>query len=242
MTTTTTTTGRFSESVAATQSSRERSDLWQIADALHAEVGQYDDRATFRAVAAECELAGIKPYSVSAMRQYRDTAVHWPADKRIAGLSFSAHRAALPADDPEGLLRDLVKTHGANVTVKQVNEAVAIRQHGIAAVATKAKKTATVATVADGDLIAELSARIDTHGVRQVAAGIDPAELPATAKALGSLAALLASLPGVTPAAATVTTPDPALWAAKRPKKATETETEKATETAPARRRGLRGV
>jgi len=106
---------------------RDGSSNWDLADALLAEVGQFDDRRRFNAVRRSAESAGVEPLSVSALRQYRDVAHHWPPSDRIPGVSFSAHRASIPAPDPKGLLTDLADVHGPNrVTVKKVNASVAV--------------------------------------------------------------------------------------------------------------------
>jgi hypothetical protein len=118
---------QYDSSVDAIRGLRDGADRWTLADALLADIGPFDSRDKFNAVRAEAETAGVDPLSVSALRQYRDTAHHWPPADRVPGVSFSAHRAALPADDPKGLLGDLADKYGPNgVTVKRVNESVAI--------------------------------------------------------------------------------------------------------------------
>lgn len=130
MTTTTTTTptpGPYNESVDAIRGLRDGNDRWGLADALLAEVGPFDTRSKFDDVRTAAESAGVVPLGVSALRQYRDVAHHWPPGDRVPGVSFSAHRAALPTDDPRGLLTDLAAAHGPKgVTVKVVNDAVAV--------------------------------------------------------------------------------------------------------------------
>lgn len=123
-----TTTKNYGESVDALKSLKSGSDRWRLADSLLKEVGPGESRSRFQAMRREAEEDGIEnPLSVSALRQYRDVAAHWPPDTRIDGVSFSAHRAAKDgSDDPQGLLRDLVATHGKSVTVATVKDAAAV--------------------------------------------------------------------------------------------------------------------
>ena len=121
-------TGNYDGSVSAMRGMREGADRWTVADALLAEVGQGDSRAAFRGVAIAAEGQGVKPLSISAMRQYRDTAARWPIGERIDGVNFSAHRAALVAEDPADVLRTLAAKYGAHkVTVSKVNDEVRVR-------------------------------------------------------------------------------------------------------------------
>lgn len=163
MTTTTTTTtpggSGYSASVEATRRTREGSDKWSIADALLSEVGPGEARSGFNSVTVACEESGVRPYSVSAMRQYRDVAARWPEALRIPGVSFSAHRAALPASDPESLLRGLVQVHGVEVPVRVVAEAVRVANGGVAAM-TSPTASADLGTSALGDIAGELSRRL----------------------------------------------------------------------------------
>ena len=122
---------QYPESVKAMANTRSQADKWTLADALLAEVPQGEPRSKFGAVRAAAELAGVKPLSQSALRQYRDTAAHWPPSRRIEGVSFTAHRAAMRADnhgsDGSRMLADLAAVEGAsNVTVKHVEDALAV--------------------------------------------------------------------------------------------------------------------
>jgi hypothetical protein len=108
-------------------------DRWDLAEALQLLVPQgsteFDkiiDVATKEGVAGNL--------SANTLRLYRDTAVRWPADKRVKNVSFSAHREAmvLPGsiDLAVRMLNDIVKTNGTGkpVTVAQVRRTVQIKQ------------------------------------------------------------------------------------------------------------------
>ena len=87
----------------------------------------------------------------------------WPKGSRIAGVSFTAHRAALLAPDPRAILADLANARGAeNVTVGDVKAEIAAL-----------RPTPTAAPVAPGIGIADadadalavaLAARWDAEG------------------------------------------------------------------------------
>lgn len=171
MTTTTTTNPTpFGKSVDAIRGLRDGADRWTLADSLLDEVGQYDSRQKFESVRVAAESAGVEPLSVSALRQYRDVAVHWPPADRIPGVSFSAHRAAVPADDPAGLLGDLVDAHGPNgVTVKKVKSAVAVTS-GQTAPKSGTGASADVKSAKSAQLIGELARRERADVVAELSA------------------------------------------------------------------------
>lgn len=205
----TTTPAPYAGSVDAVRAAREGSDLWQIADALLAEVGQGEAREKFRAVVRACEENGVRPYSVSALRQYRDVAARWPVSDRIPGVSFSAHRAALPAPDPVQVLNDMVKRHGKDVPVRTVKDAATIAAHGIGAVTTTPAGTGTpdLKSATAYDLALELAARTsaDTAGtVATIAADTTKAR---------NLARDLATLVSAINAAVTTADKRAAVWA-----------------------------
>jgi len=115
----------YDASIAAMRDKRTQADNWRVGDALVAEVPQNAPRRLFDAVRVAADAAGVRALSVSALRQYRDTAVAWPPAARIPGVSFSAHRAAMRAHSPATLLGDLATTRGAeNVTVRDVETAL----------------------------------------------------------------------------------------------------------------------
>lgn len=106
-------------------------DLWVLAERLVALVpkgddfGEVIDRATKEGV--------VGKLSANTLRLYRNTAQRWPKDKRVANMSFSAHRDAmvLPSiGEAAKMLNDLAKTKGGagKVTVADVRQAVAIKQ------------------------------------------------------------------------------------------------------------------
>ena len=88
-----TTKSLYSPVIDAMRLDKSDSSTWTLADALlkavPANSGKGD--ATFTAIIADADAAGIAGYSVTTLRQYRDQANVWPADKRVDGISFSAH-------------------------------------------------------------------------------------------------------------------------------------------------------
>jgi hypothetical protein len=100
--------------------------LWHLADQLYAVVPKGTD---FGVVLAAAKAAAVPTKSATTLRLYRDVASRFPAHKRVAGVSFSAHREALTLggslDDTRKLLEDLAAAHGAGeVTVTTVRKAV----------------------------------------------------------------------------------------------------------------------
>jgi hypothetical protein len=86
--------------------------------------GDVIDKATKAGVAGKL--------SANTLRLYRDTANRWPADKRVANVSFSAHREAMVLpniSEAARMLSDLAKNGGpSKVTVGAVRRAVAVKQ------------------------------------------------------------------------------------------------------------------
>jgi hypothetical protein len=127
---------QFDKSLETMKTLESETDKWAFADALLDEVpdGQLH---RFEDLRKEADEAGLNPASEHTLRMYRDTARRWPEDKRVEGVSFSAHRETT---DPK-VLRDLVKAMGGTgkVTVKAVREAAAAAA-GNTAKAAKAKR------------------------------------------------------------------------------------------------------
>jgi len=107
-------------------------DAWTLAERLLVLVptgtsgfGDVIDRATKAGVAGKL--------SANTLRLYRDTANRWPSDKRVANVSFSAHREAMVLpniSEAAKMLSDLAKNNGggSKVTVGAVRKAVAVKQ------------------------------------------------------------------------------------------------------------------
>ena len=116
----------YTGSVEAHRNLQGQVGLWELADALVVEVPQGTARTAFEGVRSACEAAGVKARGISALRQYRDTAVRFPPALRVPGVSFTAHRASKSADDPTRLLKDLAAVSGSeNVSVQMVEDAIA---------------------------------------------------------------------------------------------------------------------
>jgi hypothetical protein len=115
--------------IAAMRAITEGSDRWVLADALVEVVpngvqGLQDilDRAESEGVAGRL--------SVHTLRLYRDTAKMWPLDKRIDGVSFSAHREAirtLTVEQAVTLLNQLARKYD-KVKISDIRDAVAVKQ------------------------------------------------------------------------------------------------------------------
>lgn len=106
-------------------------DLWVLAERLVALVPSGDDFGTVIDRATKEGVVGN--LSANTLRIYRNTATYWPKGKRVANMSFSAHRESmrLPSvGESAKMLNDLAKTKGGagKVTVADVRQAVAIKQ------------------------------------------------------------------------------------------------------------------
>lgn len=128
---TTTTTTSQSAVLDAMANLQTESDRWHLAEALWQQIptgvqgfGEIVDAATAAGVAGQL--------SANTLRLYRDTAVRWPSAKRVAKVSFSAHREAMviqPLDDAVKMLEGLAKNLGPDkVTVASVRKAIAVQQ------------------------------------------------------------------------------------------------------------------
>lgn len=159
-------------------------DRWELAEALKGMIPQGSngfseiiDKATSEGV--------VGNLSANTLRLYRDTATRWPSTKRVANVSFSAHREAmaLPTiDSAAKMLGDLAKTQGASkVTVASVRKAVAIK-NGRQPTAAQAAGTTTHAknldvirdlTSGGSELIKAIGAESDTDKLDKMHAGLN---------------------------------------------------------------------
>jgi hypothetical protein len=176
----------FDEVIDAMRSIQTEGDRWHLAESLAVLVpsgvsgfGDVIDKASKEGV--------VGKLSVTTLRLYRDTALRWPADKRVPNVGFSAHREAIRnidnATEAARILRDVAKTQGASkVTVSAVRKAVAIKQGK--AVATAPKPTATATKAVDvlrdlenggSDLIAAISGGTDADTLDKLHSGLTKA-------------------------------------------------------------------
>lgn len=127
---------RNADVVKAMGTVRSQEDRWVLADTLLEAVPTDSSKQStmFKRIRRLAAEQGVSAYTESSLRQYRDTAAHWPKAKRIPGVSFTAHRKALGAEDPEALLKGLAAAQGAGaVTVGMVAEARRIEEGGVVA-------------------------------------------------------------------------------------------------------------
>jgi hypothetical protein len=162
-------------------------DRWTLAEVLNTEAPQHAGNVWFQNVVDAADSAGVPSLSVTSLRQYRDTAARWPADKRVAGASFTAHREVqtLGIEAGADLLRDLVGQHGAKgVTTTLVRKAIMAKQG-----TTAAAKKAAPASVSFTDLL---------NGAPKLIAVIKAAGLDASAldKLHAGVSAVLAEVDG----------------------------------------------
>lgn len=132
MSTTTTTTPNAPDVIEAMRSLQTEGDAWRLAEALLARV-PVGDNSGFNEIMDEAAAAGVAgKLKATTLRLYRDAANRWPADKRIANVSFSAHREAMVLENTAEavrLLEQLVKANGpGGVTVQSVRKAVAVKR------------------------------------------------------------------------------------------------------------------
>ena len=103
-------------------------------------------------VVAQAKARDIPTKSVNTLRLYRDVAIRFPANERVAGVSFSAHREAIAIGttaEAVQVLDDLVKQHGAaGVTVTTVKAAVQAKSGKVSAPKQSVKPQSALADVA----------------------------------------------------------------------------------------------
>jgi hypothetical protein len=130
MSTTTTPPAVSADIVDALRNLQTETDRWLLAEALHRQIPSGSDG--FEVIIDAAKRAGVAALSANTLRLYRDTVIRWPASKRVANLSFSAHREAMvmsSIDEAHDVLVDLRNTLGADkVTVSAVRKAIAVKQ------------------------------------------------------------------------------------------------------------------
>lgn len=144
--------------IDAMRSIQSEGDRWRLAEALVTEIPAGNDGfAEIIDQATAAQVAGS--LSANTLRLYRDTANRWPADKRVANVSFSAHREVMVLDtmtQRTKMLNDLAKNLGpSKVTVAAVRKAVAVSQGKAPAAAASANGSASKATL---DVLADVMA------------------------------------------------------------------------------------
>ncbi len=144
--------------IDAMRSIQTEGDRWRLAEALATEIPTGNDGfAEIIDQATAAEVVGT--LSATTLRLYRDTANRWPTDKRVANVSFSAHREVMVLDSMAQrtrMLNDLSKNLGpAKVTVAAVRKAVAVSQGKAPAAPASANGSASKATL---DVLADVIA------------------------------------------------------------------------------------
>ena len=146
-------------------------DLWFLAETLRDAIPKGE--AGFRDLMDKAISEGVAGrQSAQTLRHYRDTAIHWPRNKRVAGVSFSAHRDAYhrlkDVDKAAALLNQLAKQPDAKgrkgpdrVTVERVRQRVAA-QKGVAPAPSSTRSSRSQQTAAPQqppiDMLADLKA------------------------------------------------------------------------------------
>jgi DNA-binding protein len=110
-------------------------DRWELADAL-ASISNPDYDEIYNE-AMEQDVPGAIKYKPTTLRFYRATAIKWPTDQRVDGMTFNAHKVAeVLIDDKQGhtidtainMLEKLRDKGGQKVTIMDVRRAVASEQ------------------------------------------------------------------------------------------------------------------
>jgi hypothetical protein len=171
--------------MASVQSESER---WNLADALAKKIpsGSSDPISGigFGDIVEEATKKGVAgKFSVTTLRLYRDTANRWPSDKRVANVSFTAHRTSEALGDVDAqvkLLENLVKSQGGadKVTVSAVRQAVRVAQKKTVAPPTAAAKSFKVLTdLMNGapELIGAINGITDSADLDKIQAGLTKA-------------------------------------------------------------------
>jgi hypothetical protein len=175
MSTTPTTTP--SDVIEAMRSIQTESDRWRLAEALAARIPS-GDKGLDEIVDAAAAAGVLGKLSKTTLRLYRDAANRWPADKRVANVSFSAHREAMVLDninEAARMLGSLVKSSGGadKVTVASVRRAVAVKRGTVPAEKATANGSAATTKAPALDVLTDLQA-----GAPQLIAAIPNATAP----------------------------------------------------------------
>src|SRR5215472_10648050 len=82
------------EVIEAMRSIHSESDRWHLAEALFKKIPS--GLQGFQEIIDKASAEGVAGnLSVNTLRLYRDTASRWPANKRVADVSFSGHREVM---------------------------------------------------------------------------------------------------------------------------------------------------
>ena len=166
--------------IDAMRSIQSESDRWHLADALARQIpnGTKEGSVSFATIIDEATKEGVVgKLNATTLRLYRDSANRWPSDKRLPGVSFSAHRAAESlqggVDQQAKMLEDLVKKEGgaAKVTVAVVRRRIRAAQGGT--VPTPAASTSKRAIEVLGDLMKGAPELIGAIGVNTASDELD---------------------------------------------------------------------
>jgi hypothetical protein len=221
------------EVLDAMESITSESDRWNLADTLSRKIpsGQQDSTSgvSFSDIMDEATKAGVAgKLNATTLRLYRDTANRWPSNKRVAGVSFSAHREAmvlkdkdgndLPVDDQAKLLEDLIKSEGSpdKVTVASVRRVIRAKTGKGAATpqATSKRVTETLEDLKKGgaDLIKSIRPDTSSADLDKIHAGLN--------KVIGHVEKLRVKAASKAKTAKASTAPTPITSARKAPAKA----------------------
>jgi hypothetical protein len=176
--------------VDAIRSFQSQNDLWQLADALAKQIpnGTTAGGVSFGDIIDAANKEGVLgKLSAKSLQLYRDSALRWPADKRVAGVSFSAHREAQSlegsVDDQVIFLGELIKnTPGgaAKVSVASVRAAVRVKQGKTATRPSAATNQQTIKVLDDlkagaKELIATITSATSASDLDKLHAGLTKA-------------------------------------------------------------------
>lgn len=135
-------------------------DAWKLAEALVARIP--DGLKGFDEIIDQATAAGVVgKLKANSLRLYRDAAKRWPAEKRVAGVSFSAHREAMALGenvaDQRKLIEDIRKglKPGETVSVASVRQAVRLKR-GIAPTPKNQPTAAAAAAMSNMDILSDL--------------------------------------------------------------------------------------
>ena len=164
----------------------DEADRWKLADELLRQIPS--GGAGFAEIIAKATEQGVAgKLKEKSLQLYRDTAIHWPSDQRVTGVTFTAHREAKVVGDTKAahkLLTSLVKQHGADkVSVTRVRDAVRTakgitpRRSSGRGAANKVPAFDVLADVKDGasQLIASIGSDTDADALDKLHAGLTKA-------------------------------------------------------------------